>query len=83
MLIFVTAELQIRQDGICNAEKSTDIFNISGMMMWRITNAYIHDCRIANSAGRKNMSASSVLPNLQFGRHEYAPLQCAAASHRI
>jgi hypothetical protein len=25
----------------------------------------------------------SVLPNLQFGSHEYAHLQCAASSHRI
>jgi hypothetical protein len=38
---------------ICNAEKTTDIFIISGMTKLRITNAYIHDCRIANSAGRR------------------------------
>jgi hypothetical protein len=37
---------------ICNAKKTADIFIISGMMKLRITNAYIHTCRIANSAGR-------------------------------
>jgi hypothetical protein len=38
---------------ICNAGKTADVFDISGMMMLRIANAYIHDCRIANSAGRR------------------------------
>jgi hypothetical protein len=37
---------------ICNAEKTADSFIISAKTMLRITNAYIHDCRIANSAGR-------------------------------
>jgi hypothetical protein len=37
---------------IFNAEKTADIFNISGMTKLRITNAYMHDCRIENSAGR-------------------------------
>jgi hypothetical protein len=37
---------------ICNAEKTAAIFIISGMTNLRITNAHIHDCRIANSAGR-------------------------------
>jgi hypothetical protein len=37
---------------ICNAGKTADVFDIFGMMMLRIANAYIHDCRIANSAGR-------------------------------
>jgi hypothetical protein len=38
---------------ICNAKKTADVFIISGMTRFRITNAYIHDCRIANSAGRR------------------------------
>jgi hypothetical protein len=37
---------------ICNAEKTADFFIISAKTMLRITNAHIHDCRIANSAGR-------------------------------
>jgi hypothetical protein len=33
-------------------KKMADTFFISGMTKLRITNAYIHDCRISNSAGR-------------------------------
>jgi hypothetical protein len=34
-----------------------DTFFISGKMKLRITNAYFHDCRIANSAGRRGEPA--------------------------
>jgi hypothetical protein len=37
---------------ICNAKKNGDTFFISGETTLRIANAHIHDCRIANSAGR-------------------------------
>jgi hypothetical protein len=39
-------------------KKMADIFDMSCKMKWRITNAYIHDCRIANSAGRRILSVA-------------------------
>jgi hypothetical protein len=47
---------------ICNAEKTADVFVISGMTKLRITNDYIHDCRIANSAGRNRAATVAISP---------------------
>jgi hypothetical protein len=49
----VTGRAKLESISICNAKKTAAIFIISGMTKLRITNAYIHDCRIANSAGRR------------------------------
>jgi hypothetical protein len=59
-------------------KKTAAIFNISGMTKLRITNAYIHDCRIANSAGRKNLAAivflsfTPTILNRIFAVHTYS-----------
>jgi hypothetical protein len=47
---------------ICNAKKTAYIFNISGKMKFRITNANIHGCRIANSAVRRRRPRSAQTP---------------------
>jgi hypothetical protein len=60
---------------ICNAEKTADIFSISGMTKLRITNAYIHDCRIANSAGRRSKFPPPARRRLQPASYIKAKLQ--------
>jgi hypothetical protein len=66
---------------ICNAKKTADIFDISGKMMLRITNAYSHDCRIANSAGRSRLEPAPSMVG-RDGRtwRLYRPPDCHVAT---